>query len=504
MASCDAQNVSLVRIGEYRTGIFDDSAAEIAAYDAATESLLVVNGADATVDRLDLSDPTAPVLLSQISVAAWGSDITSVTVDPEGNLAAAVVADDKTQPGSVVVFSAEGDYLADVEVGALPDMLALSPNGSTLVVANEGEPDDDYLVDPPGTVSIIDVAGGLPGITAAAVSTVDFTAFDGDALPDGVRRFGPGATTAHDLEPEYIAIAADGATAYVTLQENNALAIIDLDAASVTDLVPLGHKDHSEESNALDPSNADGGIAIATHPVLGMFQPDAIATFELSGARYLVTANEGDARDYDGFSEEVRVADLVLDAEAFGDVATLQDDAVLGRLRVTDQLGDPDGDGVYESLHAFGARSISIWSASGELVADTGSAIEEYLAVELPADFNSTNDENGTFDNRSDDKGPEPEGVAVAQIGQTPYAFVTLERIGGVMVFCLADPEAPTIEHYTSARDFAGDPELDTAGDLGPEGVLVIPAEESPNGTMLLVVANEVSGSTAIYEVVAQ
>ena len=41
---------------------------------------------------------------------------------------------------------------------------------------------------------------------------------------------------------------------------------------------------------------------------------------------------------------------------------------------------------------------------------------------------------------------------------------------------------------------------LATAGDLGPEGLVFIPAAQSPNGRPLLVVGNEVSGTTAVLQ----
>ena len=502
-ADCDTHEVSLIWQGDYRTGVFDESAAEIVAYDSESEVLFVVNGDATTLDRIDISDPTAPTALSPISLVAYGGDVTSVDVH-DGVVAAAVPADVVTDTGLVVFFDADGTFLSQVTVGALPDMLTFTPDGGAVVVANEGEPNDDYTIDPEGSVSIIDLTAGADMVTDLDVSTATFAAYDGDALPTDVRRFGPGATTAQDLEPEYIAVSDDGAAAYVALQENNALAVVSIATATVDSLVALGFKDHSLDGNGLDPSNRDDAISIATHPVWGMYQPDAIAWFSVGDESYIISANEGDARDYDGFSEEVRVADLTLDATAFPNAAALQADEVLGRLRVTDQLGDDDNDEDFDALYAFGGRSISVWGTDGTLVADTGSAIEDYFAANHPAEFNSTNDENDTLDDRSDDKGPEPEGVVVANIDGVPHAFVGMERIGGIMSFCLADPANPQIESYTTDRDFGGDPEMDTAGDLGPEGLLIIEPEDSPTGDMLLVVASEVSGSTTIYAVVAE
>jgi 2',3'-cyclic-nucleotide 2'-phosphodiesterase/3'-nucleotidase/5'-nucleotidase len=428
--------------------------------------------------------------------------INSVAVNSQGGyLAAAVEAGIKQDPGSVVFFDLEGIYQTAVEVGSLPDMLTFTPDGNKLLVANEGEPNDDYTVDPEGSVSIIDVSGGLGDLTGK-VQTATFNDFDDDqqALIDaGVRIFGPGATVSEDLEPEYIAVSPDGTTAYVSLQENNALGILDIATGEITSIVPLGFKDHSEAGNGFDASNRDDAINIQTHPVFGMYQPDAIATYEVQGETYVVTANEGDARDYDGFSEEDRVKDLDLDPTAFPDADTLQADENLGRLNITTTLGDTDGDGDYDQLFAYGARSFSIWDAEGNLVWDSGDQFEQKLAALLPDDFNATNDENDSFDNRSDDKGPEPEGIAIGRVGSRIYAFIGLERVGGIMMYDITNPDNPQFVNYVNNRDFSGDAEAGTAGDLGPEGVLFIDQDQSPTGQNLLVVTNEVSGSTTVY-----
>ncbi|MGB0563128.1 MAG: choice-of-anchor I family protein [Spirulinaceae cyanobacterium] len=496
-----AQSQSLNVLGFYQHGGFDEGAAEIAAYDAESQQLFITNAEDNTIDRLDISTPDAPSLKEALDLSDYGGGVNSVATNGNGLVAVAVEADVKQDPGSVVFFTIDGEFVAQVEVGALPDMVAFTPDGRTLLVANEGEPSDDYTVDPEGSISLLAIPSfNLDLLATRPVKTASFEDFLAEnPLPEGVRVFGPGATAAQDLEPEYIAIAADGNTAFVSLQENNALAVVDIAAAEITDLLPLGTKDHSLPENALDASNRDGEINITTHPVLGLYQPDAIATLTTGGETYVLTANEGDARDYDAFSEEARIADLTLDPDAFPNAAELQDEAVLGRLKTTTTLGDTDGDGDYDELYAYGARSFSVWNGAGELVWDSGSAFEEIVASELPDDFNSTNDENDSFDNRSDDKGPEPEGITVGQIGETTYAFIGLERVGGVVVYDVTDPTTPEYVTYTNNRNFAGDAEAGTAGALAPEGLLFIAADESPNGEPLLVVTNEVSGTTLIY-----
>ena len=498
------QPIRLTAAGTYATGIFDGSAAEIVDFDPVTQRLFVVNGADKAIDVLDASDPENPTKLFSISVESYGGGVNSVAVK-NGIVAAAVEADPKQDPGKTVFFDTDGNYKNAVGVGALPDMLIFTPDGNKVLVANEGEPNEAYTNDPEGSVSVVDISGG---VASAVVTTADFTAFNDreSALKEaGVRIFGPNASVAQDLEPEYIAVSEDSTTAWIACQENNAVAVLDISSGEITGIFPLGFKDHSLDENGLDASNKDDAINIATYSnLLGMYQPDAIKAFTINNQNYLLTANEGDSRDYDGFSEEERVKDLLLDADAFPDAETLQENEALGRLNVTTTLGDEDGDGDYEKLYAYGARSFSILTPGVEgleMVFDSGSQLERLTAALLPSEFNSNNDENGSFDSRSDDKGPEPEAATVGVIDGNTYAFVGLERIGGIMVYDVSNPSAPVFVQYLNNRDFSGDAEAGTAGDLGPEGLVFIPAEDSPTGENLLAAANEISGTTTLYAI---
>ena len=487
-------------LGTYETEVFDASAAEIVVHDPASQRLFVVNANAPAVEVLDIKDPSNPTKLFDIDPSAYGAGANSVAIF-NGIVAIAIEAEEKTDPGRVVFFDINGNFLNAVTVGALPDMLTFSPDGSKVLVANEGEPNDDYSIDPEGSISIIDVSGGITNLTQANVTTADFTAFNDqqdELIAAGVRIFGPNATVAQDVEPEYIAISGDSSTAYVSLQENNALAVVDIASGTVTDILPLGCKSHAE--NPLDASDRDDAINIQNLPVFGMYQPDAISLYEAGGETYIVTANEGDARDYDGFSEEARVKDLQLDPIAFPNAAELQADEALGRLTVTTTLGDANGDGLYEELYAFGGRSFSIWDTQGNLVYDSGAELETTIAELFPDDFNADNAENDSFDNRSDNKGPEPEGIAIGEIDGRTYAFIGLERFGGVVTYDITNPTEAFWVDFVNNRDFSGDPEAGTAGDLGPEGVTFISAAHSPNGNPLVVVANEVSGSTTLFD----
>jgi hypothetical protein len=497
-------------IGRYSSGIFDASAAEIVAYDASSERLFVVNSAAVTVDVLNLADPSNPVLLDTIDASAEGGAANSVAVS-NGVAAVAIEAAVKTDPGKVVFYDTLTlAKISEAAVGALPDMLAFTPDGNAVLVANEGEPNAGYTIDPEGSVSVIDVSAGFVNPT---VATADFTAFNdqADALrAAGVRIYGPGATVAQDLEPEYIAVAPDGLSARVVLQEANALAVLDLSDISapvITDIVPLGLKDHMIIGNELDASDrdpeGDPQIRIRNWPVYGMYQPDAIAAYQFNGRTYYVTANEGDDRDdFIPGEEGARVKDLVLDPVAFPNAAELQADSALGRLTVTTFDGDINGDGQFEKLYALGARSFSIWAEDGTQMFDSGSDFERITAQRFPDNFNASNSSNDP-ETRSDNKGPEPEGVALGELAGRTFAFIGLERIGGVMVYDVTNPQNARFVQYVNPRDFSKDPEseLALAGDLGPEGLAFIPAEDSPNGSPLLVVGNEVSGTTTIYQI---
>ena len=492
-------SIALEVIGRYANPDVDEAAevtaGEIPAFDAASRRLFVVNAGLGTVDVLDLANPAAPARIGSIDVSALGDSANSVAV-ANGIVAVAIDAADKQAPGVVAFYRASNlALLSQVTVGALPDMVTFTPDGRTALVANEGEPSADYLNDPVGSISVIDVADPA----APTVRTAGFVRFNDqiDALrAAGVRIFGPNASVARDLEPEYITVSADGRTAWASLQENNALAVIDVAAARVTDIVPLGYKDHAAAGNGFDASDRDDAVNIRNWPVLGMYMPDAIASYSVGGQTYLVTANEGDARDYDGFAEESRVRDLTLDPAVFPDSlcgGPCTDDAALGRLNVTTTLGQgPSG---YTALYAFGGRSFSIRRADGTLVWDSGDQLEQRTGDLANVPVNAGHAAEDTEqDNRSDNTGPEPEGVAVASFGAKTYAFIALERVGGIMVYDVTTPTAPVFVSYLNSRDQG-------VGDRGPEGMVFVPADRSPSREPLLIVGNEVSGTTVVHRI---
>jgi hypothetical protein len=517
-----AQALQVEQIGRYNSGSgIGEGGTEIVAYDANTKRAFSVNGAARALDILDLNglkDGNEEIpLLKRVSLESFGvsaSDVTSVAIHPEGKyIAVSVPSAVKTDPGHVVLLDTDGNKLASVEVGALPDMVTFTHDGSKVLVANEGEPSDDYTVNPEGSVSIINIANGLNNLTA------ETAVFTDDIVDSDVRKVNPdpeNSSYAENLEPEYITVDKDNRYAYVAIQESNAIAKLDLQSNSFTTVKSLGYKDFSQEGIELDPSNKDDGIQIGNWPVLSMYMPDGMTAFQSGGKTYLITANEGDAQDWEGFSEEMRVADLAaedayaLNADLYEGYTQEQldqlvqdglfEDEKLGRLN-TSIVAPKNADGKYEAVYGFGGRSFSIWDADSlQQVYDSGADFEKITAEAIPDYFNTTNDED-KLDNRSDDKGPEPEAVITGDVDGRTYAFIGLERTGGIMAYDVTNPNSPAFSTYFSSRNFQGDEAaVDSAsGDVAPEGLTYIPAEESPTGQTLLLAAHEVSGTIAAY-----
>jgi len=495
-----AKSIELQYIGSFSNSFSGVNSAEVVDFDSTTRRLFVANSVNGRIDIINFGDPTAPVYFDSIAIRSYGN-INSIAVR-NGVIAAAIENFVPQSAGTVVFFDINGNFLSQVMVGAMPDMIVFTKDGSKILTANEGEPNSAYTNDPEGSISIINLSGGVAALTNANVATAGFASFNTQATQlknSGVRIFGPGASVAQDLEPEYITISPDGTTAYVTCQENNAVAVVNIATATVTQLLPLGTKDHSVAGNALDANDQVGLVQIANWPVKGNYMPDAIASYEAGGQTYLVTANEGDSREYFGFSEQVRLssATYILDPVKFPFPDALK--ANLGRINVTTASGDTDGDGDFDEINVFGSRSFSIWNSStGQLVWDSKDQLERITSADpvFGSLFNVSNS-NNTFKNRSDDKGPEPEGVTVARIFGRTFAFVTLERIGGCMVYDVSDPANPVFVDYKNSRSVNI-----YGGDNGPEGLILIPANQSPNGNPILVMANEVSSTLSFYNII--
>ncbi len=491
----DEDGTSFREIGTITIG--GEGAAEISAYDPVNQQLFVQdNENDSRIVMVDISDPTAMNVLGSIDASSLGGGINSVAVY-DAWLVAGVEADDKQADGTIEIWTINGagevTKESSITVGALPDMVTFTPDGNYILVANEGEPSDDYTVDPEGTVSIIATTDfSIRNVSFAGV-TPSGEAFRNSGTPSG-------DNTPKNIEPEYITISEDSRTAFVALQENNGLAVIDVESATLTSLIGLGKKDYSQVM--IDPSDKDGGASLRAVPegIFGIYMPDAIASVNIGGADYVLSANEGDGREYfydadeatcltnggldydedDGclsFIDEDRLDDVLLDPAVFPNAAELQLEENFGRLKLMITDGDTDGDGDFDEVWSFGARSFSIWDASGNLVWDSGDELDRQLIAA------------GLYDDgRSDDKAIEPEGVVVGVIGggQT-YAFVGLERVDAVAVYDISTPTAPEFISVLEAGD-------------APEGLVFIEAKDSPTRKSLVVVSSEDDGTVKIYE----
>lgn len=494
------KNIELQHLGSYAINIAGSSA-EIVSYDSSSNRLFVVNSLKNKMHILDFSNPASLSEIKVVDMAAYGGGINSVAVR-NGIVAIAVEDTVKTDSGKVVFLDASGTFLKQVKTGALPDMITFTPDGKYVLTANEGEPNPTYTIDPEGTVTVVDISNG---VTNAVATTVRFTAYNGNEAAlkaNGIRIYGPGANAAKDFEPEYITVSKNSDIAWITLQENNAVAVLDIVNKTITGLMPLNTTDHSKAGYALDASDNNGEVLIANWPVKGMHLPDAIANYSIGNTTYLVTANEGDARDYSAYSEEVRVGSgsYILDPVKFPQADLLKASHNLGRLNAVKNMGDTDNDGDFDEIYVLGSRSFTIWNATtGAKVSDVGQDLEQIILADPKYGklFNASNDGNAAK-NRSDNKGPEPEGVALGSINDTMYAFVALERIGGVMVYNISNPASPVFVQYINTRDTAT-----FAGDNGAEGIVFLHSKANKQGKHYVITANEISGTLAVFEVKA-
>ncbi|GAA70329.1 choice-of-anchor I family protein [Pseudoalteromonas sp. BSi20439] len=529
-----------------------EGAAEIVAYQASKKWIYAINssGDEAVVNIIpaDTFDTAALVkdnegivnatnLASAITLSLnenTPGDANSIAIDANNQLlAVAMAAKNVGEAGQIAFYNIGGDtpvFIKNVTVGALPDMVTFSHDGAKVVVANEGEPNGDYSIDPEGTISIIDINNGTIADTALSINFQAYNNKQAELEAQGLVFANPtgrtingnliNTTVSIDLEPEYVSISKDNKYAYVSIQENNALAIINLEDNSL-ELKGLGFKDWSNLQ--FDASDKDGGVNFKSYPGLyGMYQPDTIASFSWKGANFIVSANEGDAREYffDASDEADCIAQGGLDYDAkdgclaYIDESRVEDLALaanfdylnndgndIGRLKVTTVKGDKNNDGQYESLYAYGARSFTIWDSNGLVVFDSGDQIARVTASVHGNAFNNNEDEN-KGDTRSDDKGAEPEALTLGEVGDRLFAFVGLERMGAIMVFDITNPYDVKFQDYFYNRGL--EPSADITGDLAPEGMTFVPAAQSATNEALLIVGNEISGSIAVWEITTQ
>lgn len=509
-------SLDLTQEARYDAGMTnaDGGVMEIVDYNTVTGWAYAVNGqtgnltaiavkdmADSeNVDLLDGNDIDVKSIVEANCEGFTYGDMTSVAVSADGTkLAAAVQAEGYADNGRVAVFTCNADgtliFEQAYETGVQPDMVTFTPDDSRILTANEGEPREGYAdgaVDPAGSVTVITVADGT------AVN-VDFTAYDSNEerqkLIDAGIVMKKDTVPSEDLEPEYIAAGND--TAYITLQEANAIAVIDLDSLKVAGIYSAGYEDYS--TTAVDIDKKDEAYNSAVYESLrGIRMPDGVALYSVDGVDYIVTANEGDSREWGDYLNE--------DERDFGDgqtspsgKITAENSGLTGKVVFFDSS---DYDGLDSGLdYVFGGRSFTVFRAdkSGLTeIYDSGSDFEAKTAEYIPENFNCSNDDK-SLDDRSGKKGPESESITVGTVGERTYAFIGLERVGGVMVYDITDPAETVYVNYINSRDFSED----IAGDDSPEGLCFIPAADSADGNAYLLAACEVSGTVAAYELTA-
>ena len=443
---------------------------EIVTFDSVTRTLWV-----AGVTGVDVLDAATGSFLQRIDVASFGA-INSVSIS--NGVAAFAIENtaDRTQPGVVKLFDTATRTLASgtntISVGALPDMLTFTRDGSKLLVANEATPNTygsrigttvpriygASLNDPVGSVSIIDM--NTRSVTSTA--TLAGVAQSGSHIR---------TNTGMDFEPEYIAVNAAGTKAYVSLQEANAMGVLNLQSGQFEKVIGLGAKDFSQPGNRIDPLNngnktGTSGYDLISPNVKGLYMPDGMATYEKGGQTYILMANEGDFREDDG------------DRSA---ASTLGATGTLANLRVSNT------DSSAGDLYVAGGRSFSIRAEDGTIIYDSGEILDrEAMTLGI---YN---------DARSRDKGVEPESVEVISIGGKSFAFVGLERtaysnddstvsnrVAAIAVFDITDPANSSFVRM-----------LKTDGDMAPEGL----KGYAMDGMYYLAYSNEVSNTTSVFQ----
>ncbi len=532
----DPNGSELKFVGRYVTGA-GLGGAEISAVDTASKRLFITNGAKNTIDIVDISNLKKPKLIKAVSFTSAGATgIQSVAAKNGVVLVAAQMAS-ATSPGRIFVMDVNGKLRAGlasgIEVGVLPDHVSISPNGNYAIVANEGQPANYCLTngalpettDPLGSISIINLSSKTP-----TAKTIDFKSYEerkNGITYAGGRIFGPNASLAQDIEPEYAAFSADSTYAYVTLQENNSIATVDVESGTIINIVGLGVKNHNLFNAGLDSSDRDNKIDIVARNIQGMYLPDAIGTIDAGGNTYMVTANEGDAREYACLlggtdatkveAEDPRLADV---ADTTVD-STFRGSGIAGRMKVTQfSPANISGETIrsttkVKDAFSFGTRSFTVWKSNlnngvfpADRVFDSGDAIERIITQERPlgvfnADWNTSTGFINGFESRSASKGPEPEGLAIGKAYGRTWMVLALERDNGLMLYDMTNPVKPMFRQYINKAVPGGNIQDGTAGDVSPEGVLFLEADQSPTGKPMVVVSYELSGSVAFFELTA-
>jgi hypothetical protein len=497
----ESVNGKLSYIGNYQTGMSnkDGGIAEIVKYNKDNQKMYLVNGAAQSVDIVSIANMTSNKktefkIDTRLDITAMGQahgfasgDITSIDINTnEKIIVIAVQGATYKDHGSIVILNYEGKYIKYFEAGVQPDMVTFSHDYKYLLSANEGEPREGYAeagaTDPKGSITIIDIKKGVDKATA---QTIGFDKFDSKearaALVENGVLLKPNTAPSVDLEPEYISVSDNSHYAYVSLQEANSVATIDLKTQEIVSVKGLGFKDHNVEENALD-ALKDGQVNLTAQNLYGTYMPDGIASQKIGGKQYIFTANEGDGREWGEYED---TGSYTFPGTSFK----------------IDTILNTERDGLEaDKTYIYGSRSFSIWDAGTmEQVYDSGSDFEKVTGELYPEAFNSSNNKT-ELDSRSGKKGPEPEDIKVMKVNGKTFAFIGLERTGGIMMYDVTNVENVKFHDYVNLRDFTGT-DVSSSGDLAPEGLCLIEAKDSPTGKPLMLVANEVSGNVRVFEI---
>ena len=498
---------------------------EIVTYHAGSKRIFATNGVKNSIDIFDISDVANPKKVSSVSLAPYGNDVTSVAAGKDVVVAAVLVTETfsatgvpTTPNGKIVVFDTNGKVLSSPDVlGVLPDSVTFAPNGTTALVAIEAQPvcakddpataakeDTDYskASDPVGGVTVVDLSN-------PASPVLRFAGFDQFTVPEmrakGIAVSSVVNNVSKDFEPEFVT-AVDNNYAYVTIQEANAIGKLNIESATFESIT------RAFESKiayvARDTSDRDSGAGPRNYSnVVGASQPDAIAGFKVGSGQYFVTANEGDAREYTCLNDDLRGSALKVDTRRFPDWKTLSGSAALGRAKVNPTIGDKDGDGDIDTIHLRGSNSMTMYR-NGIAIWDSADLLDQiqtqaFGVANINGSHSLSSDKstmNYVGQDRSDDKGSEPEGVAVGMVGDRRIAILGLERMTALAIFDITDPGNPIFQEWLQMLPTKATPAKDVKH-WSPEGIVFVPASKSPSGKALIITSYELSGSLSIHQV---
>ena len=502
-----------------------EGSAEIATYHAGSKRIFATNGVKNTIDIFDISDVANPKKVGSVALSPYGNDVTSVAAGKDVVVAVVNVSDKfsatgvpTTTNGKIVVFDTAGKVLSSPDVlGVLPDSVSFAPNGTTALVAIEAQPvcakddpataakeDADYskASDPVGGVTVVDLSN-------PASPVLKFAGFDQFTVAEmrakGIAVSSVVNDVAKDFEPEF-ATAVDNNYAYVTIQEANAIGKLNIQTATFESITRAFESNVSKV--ARDTSDRDSGAGPRTYAnVVGASQPDAIAGFKIGSGNYFITANEGDAREYTCLNDDLRASALKVDPRRFADWKTLSGSAALGRAKVNPNNGDKDGDGDIDTIHLRGSNSMTMYR-NGVAIWDSADLLDKIQTTAFGvANINgshSLSSDKATMNyvgqDRSDDKGSEPEGVAVGMVGDRRIAVLGLERMSALAVFDITQPRVPVFIEWLQMLPTKATPAKDVKY-WSPEGIVFVPADKSPSGKALIITSYELSGSLSIHQI---